>query len=266
MQIKEISEVAKNAAQTLTSLVLLVVVGLVITGSPLVRKVLDNFNVSKIVVGGVTIERGEAEKFLSDSADKLPRTEAALSTAKTDLEKLRAAYAISETALREAREALANAQEKLSQTGSTAAAQQASAAGKAASAALAKTAPAGQAATQAVEALAQAKQETQAQVRAIPVGSQAQSGYLVVFGADSKLEPAQDQAKRGQALGLGPGEIFLRQGYFRSVVRYSTSPEAKAALPRIRAINKYAADAYVVNIATWCPAPAPKAGYQDCDQ
>ena len=266
INIKDTSEVAKNAAQALTSVVLLVVVGLVITGSPLVRKVLDNFNVSKIVVGGVTIERGQAEKFLSESADQLPRTEAALSTAKNDLEKLRAAYATSEAALREAQKALADAQRRLSQTSSVAAAQQAAAASKAAGQALAQTAPAAKAATQAVNALAQAKQDTQAQVRAIPVGQAAQTGYLAVFGGDPRLDLAQAQAKRGEALGLGRGEVFLRQGYFRSVIRYPTLQDARAALPKVRTINRYAADGYVVNIATWCPAPEAKGGYHDCRQ
>lgn len=84
----------------------------------------------------------------------------------------------------------------------------------------------------------------------------------VVFGGDSTLEAARHEATvTAKAMGIGEGQIFRRQGSFRSVGVYVSRPEAEDALGKAKAVRK---SSYVVNMSTWCPSSEQKAGYFEC--
>jgi len=84
----------------------------------------------------------------------------------------------------------------------------------------------------------------------------------VVFGGDTTLEAAKFEAtKTAERMGIGPGEIFRRAGSYRSVRVYVSRAEAEDALGKARVVRP---DSYLVNMSSWCPTSAPKAGYFEC--
>ena len=75
--------------------------------------------------------------------------------------------------------------------------------------------------------------------------------WAVIFGGDRTLEAAQHEMGRAQQAGIPASRIVHRQGSFRSVAILPTREAALAILVRARRLQ---ADAYAVNLATWCPS------------
>ena len=91
-------------------------------------------------------------------------------------------------------------------------------------------------------------------------------GFGIVFGADSSPAAAMDEVKKVSA---DPVILYKRQGSWRSVAYFGTRKAANEDLPRIKSVK---ADAYIVDISSWCPssvlisaAPPPNMAEQkDC--
>ena len=85
--------------------------------------------------------------------------------------------------------------------------------------------------------------------------------WAVVYGGDISLAEAQGEMGWASRNGLNGAVIFNRQGSFRSVV-LADSPEAADGL--LATVRKRRADAYVVNMQTWCPKAEQRDGFQQC--
>lgn len=84
----------------------------------------------------------------------------------------------------------------------------------------------------------------------------------VVFGGDTTLEAARHEVtETAKRMGIGQGQVYHRQGSFRSVGVYDSRADAEDALGKARAVR---ASSYVVNMSTWCPTNEPKTGYVEC--
>jgi hypothetical protein len=84
----------------------------------------------------------------------------------------------------------------------------------------------------------------------------------LVFGGDTSLEAARHEVtKTAERMGIGPGEIFRRDGSFRSVKVYVSRAEAEDGLGRARSVRS---SSYVVNMAKWCPTSTQREGYFEC--
>jgi hypothetical protein len=85
--------------------------------------------------------------------------------------------------------------------------------------------------------------------------------WVVVFGGYSSQKAAQDEIDRAVGQGIKPTSILLRQGLFRSVAVADSRPQAE----QILAIAKnFRPDAYIVNMASWCPQTIDKGEYLEC--
>ena len=85
--------------------------------------------------------------------------------------------------------------------------------------------------------------------------------WAVVYGGDVSLQDAQGETGWAARHGLNGATIFNRQGSFRTVV-LAESPEAAEGL--LAVARKRRADAYVVNMETWCPQAEERQGYRQC--
>ena len=85
----------------------------------------------------------------------------------------------------------------------------------------------------------------------------------VIYGADSDLDAARYEVERAVPLvGIDNAAIYFRAGSYRSVAVYEGRSEADEALLKAR---KRRADAYIVNMANWCPTSVAHEGYFNCD-
>lgn len=96
--------------------------------------------------------------------------------------------------------------------------------------------------------------------------AQADSGadgtWGVVFGGDKTLlEAKHETTVTAKSMGIGEGEIFRRQGSFRSVRVFVNRAEAEDALGKAKAQRS---SSYIVNMAKWCPTSVERAGYFEC--
>jgi hypothetical protein len=85
----------------------------------------------------------------------------------------------------------------------------------------------------------------------------------VVFGGDRTLEAAQHEIGRARKAGLPNPEVYFREGSFRSIV--TTSDRAKAEQYLVLA-RLQKSDAYIVNLATWCPERSTEKSFTSCVQ
>jgi hypothetical protein len=83
----------------------------------------------------------------------------------------------------------------------------------------------------------------------------------VVFGGDATARAAVDEIARASRAGVRDARIFLRQGSFRSVALAEDRTRADEILAAVR---RFRPDAYVVTMATWCPAPVSRGDHQEC--
>ena len=95
---------------------------------------------------------------------------------------------------------------------------------------------------------------------AVPEGP---ATWGVVFGGDSTLDAARSEVDvAARKHGIPNAAIYLRSGSYRSVaVGSADRSAAQAILGRAR---QRRADAYIVNMNSWCPHPAARDGYTEC--
>jgi hypothetical protein len=263
---KEATEIVKNALDAAKSVVILLLIFVLLFGHQYVEQLLTRFNVSKISVGGIVIDRDKAVQAIATAADELPKAQSRLAAANEELTALRVRYADAVTAL----EKLKNDTQRaaLDRPAATDVGQRQATgvlpppAVALAEAAIREAQPVLDDAARAAANVQAAARSTQQVVASLPRSGE--SAFAVVFGGDASEAAANAEIARAKAKGL-PAEIFLRQRSFRSVVPFSDRADAQAALPEIRALSPTARDAYVVNLASWCPEPqAVAAGVRDC--
>jgi hypothetical protein len=86
--------------------------------------------------------------------------------------------------------------------------------------------------------------------------------WAVLFASDSDLGSAQDEVGKARTkLGSRNIRIFLRNGYFASVVVAPDPTQPQRLLDEIRA---YRSDAHLVNLNSWCPRQEVKTDYTAC--
>lgn len=79
--------------------------------------------------------------------------------------------------------------------------------------------------------------------------------WIVVIGGDRTIEGAKDEVRRAADKGFVDSKILLLDGWYRTVLAYSSKSDAQAALPKIS--NDIREGAYVRNLATWCDKLTP---------
>ena len=98
--------------------------------------------------------------------------------------------------------------------------------------------------------------------QAAPVIAQAQqvidpgAEWAVVFSGDRKLAEAQYEIARARRAGLSDPTLLLRKGVYRGIVPVASRDQADAVLAQVRQLQADARrrqDAYLVNLASWCP-------------
>jgi hypothetical protein len=87
-------------------------------------------------------------------------------------------------------------------------------------------------------------------------------GQWVVIGGDKSLAEAQVKVQKAQKLGYANIAIYLRQNSYRTVIQFSSEPEAKAELSKIHTL--LSADAYLRDLHKWCPHQQERGGYFSC--
>ena len=84
----------------------------------------------------------------------------------------------------------------------------------------------------------------------------------IVFSGDTKLDAAKYEVETvAPKLGIPNTSIYFRQGSFRTVSVVGSKTEALQVLPKAK---QRRADAYIVNMSTWCPNSNEKNGYREC--
>jgi hypothetical protein len=102
----------------------------------------------------------------------------------------------------------------------------------------------------------QATLDTVAPAVAVAQNAIGRSGlWAIVFSADATEAAAAPEIDRVRRLNLGLPQLYLRQNWYRGTLTFPTQSDAQAHLAQVRGTFK---DAYVVNVSTWCPAPAQK--------
>ena len=96
--------------------------------------------------------------------------------------------------------------------------------------------------------------------------TQSQTGqsttWGVVYGGDRALADARYEVGTiASKLGLLNAAAYLRQGSYRSV---ATSTDRLQATQMLKKAQERRADAYLVDMSSWCPDPAQKDGYLEC--
>ncbi len=96
--------------------------------------------------------------------------------------------------------------------------------------------------------------------------TQSQAGqsttWGVVYGGDRTLtEASYEVGTIAPKLGLANAAAYLRQGSYRSV---ATSTDRLQAAQMLKKAQERRADAYLVDMSSWCPDPAQKDGYLEC--
>lgn len=84
----------------------------------------------------------------------------------------------------------------------------------------------------------------------------------VVYGGDLDVVAAkQEVGPVAQRLDLPSAAIYLRQNYYRSVAVTWDRAEAEQWLSKAKT---HRSDAYIVNMAKWCPSPTQQSDYIEC--
>jgi hypothetical protein len=263
---KEATEIVKNALDAAKSIVILLLIVVLFFGHQYVEQLLNRFNVSKISVGGIVIDRDKAVQAIATASDELPKAQSQLAAANEELTALRIRYADAVGTLEKLKNEVQRA--SLDRPAHVDLGQrQATGVMPPSAIALAETAireaqPVLDDAARAAANVQAAARSTQQVVATLPKSGE--SAFVVVFGGDASEAAAATEIARAKGKGL-PAEIFLRQKSFRSVVPFSDRAAAQAALPTIRALSPTAREVYVVNLASWCPEPSTvAAGVKDC--
>jgi hypothetical protein len=86
--------------------------------------------------------------------------------------------------------------------------------------------------------------------------------WAVVFSGDATLDAAKYEVTVvASKLGIPNASVYFRQNSYRGVSLVESRTQAEQVLAKAK---QRRADAYIVNISTWCPAAAEKDGYREC--
>jgi hypothetical protein len=84
----------------------------------------------------------------------------------------------------------------------------------------------------------------------------------VVFSGDATLDAAKYEVTVvAQKLGIPNASVYLRQNSYRGVSEVESRTQGEQVLAKAK---QRRADAYIVNISTWCPGSVAKDGYREC--
>lgn len=235
---KESSETIKNWIDIFKAITALIILAALLylfgCDRQRLKTMADELGVERLSGPGVEIA-------LSASSDALPRSQAALQQAHAQIRLLQGRYANAVGTLQEVQRQLAASNAALAPE-----AQQSVAT-------VLQRAPETLRASQRTAlVLGEAQTRTDSAIAQLPGSGDSSLGYGVVFGGDRDESEARTQLNFARGL-PGLARLFRRQGYYRSVVVYPTRDAAAGALPRIRALNRYSTDAYLVTLASWCP-------------
>lgn len=88
------------------------------------------------------------------------------------------------------------------------------------------------------------------------------TGWGVVFSGDATLDAAKYEVTTvAPKYGIPNVSVYFRQNSYRSVSVVESRTQAEQVLPKAK---QRRADAYIVNLSTWCPEAAEKDGYREC--
>jgi hypothetical protein len=84
----------------------------------------------------------------------------------------------------------------------------------------------------------------------------------VVFSGDATLDAARYEVTVvAPKLGIPNASLYFRQNSYRSVSVVESRAQAEQVLAKAK---QRRADAYIVNLSTWCPDGVEKDGYREC--
>lgn len=99
-------------------------------------------------------------------------------------------------------------------------------------------------------------------VQKLQVSGGTMATWAVVFSGDTTLKEARyETEKAAPKLGVKDAAIYYRQGSYRGVVIATDRGQANQILMKLK---KRRADAYIVNMSTWCPQVSEEKGYVEC--
>lgn len=93
---------------------------------------------------------------------------------------------------------------------------------------------------------------------------QSSSGpWAVVFGGDTTLAAAKHEvAVTARKMSLADALIYLRNGSFRSIVRFADRSAAEEALGKAKIVRT---DSYLVDFSKWCPTTLDRGDFKECN-
>jgi chromosome segregation ATPase len=243
--LKEATEISKNFLDIVKSAFILTIVAVLIFFSDVVNNLFDRYNVLQLEFGGLKMDRSEAIKRLKENADQLPILQGQIAAAKQQLGDLQNQYSEATKAIEGLKKERDAAVERLRVAGapapeSTVEVQKVLAAQNQALSIVQET----------KRLLENAATTTAAAVENLPSDTPTGSArFAIIFGGYPTNAAALDAAARSNR---GNAVVYLRQGAFRTALQYSSEAAASADLSEAR---KLSAQAYVVNLASWCPKP-----------
>lgn len=85
--------------------------------------------------------------------------------------------------------------------------------------------------------------------------------WAVVFGSDKALAPARDEIARATKAGISGAGIYLRNGYYASMV---VVPTREQAAEYLQIAKGFRGDSYTTRFSSWCASPVQREGYVEC--
>jgi hypothetical protein len=89
----------------------------------------------------------------------------------------------------------------------------------------------------------------------------AAGGWIALIGADRTLPAAQDEVDRVKS-SFPRTDILFADGWYRTVVRFDSEADARAASSQIRSLTKR--EPYVREFNLWCPGAVAQPGFTRC--
>jgi DNA repair exonuclease SbcCD ATPase subunit len=262
---KDRTDVAKNLLDTIKSLFLIVVVLILIFYTDFLNRLFDKYNVSQLEWGGIKIDRSEAIKILKQNADQIPQLKAKIDVANKQLEELRNRYAAETEALTALQAAYDQAVKDVKKPDHQPVGTNADKSAMALRAAIQNWADHWAGTLSEVDKAGDTLQiaaTTASQASASLPAATGSTEVAIIYGSFPTLDQAKKEVEKGKDYG-GDALVYLRQGRYRSAIKFSTMDDARNHVDEVR--RSLSLDAYIVNLGSWCPKPAVNSdGFQDC--
>ncbi len=88
-------------------------------------------------------------------------------------------------------------------------------------------------------------------------------GWGVIISADHELSPAQYEVESAGEKGFKGAQIYERDGWYRTVLRFDSKEEALNSLPDLQ--SKIRKGVYLVNLSSWCSGQTLKDRIISCE-